>query len=60
MNQPNIAMLRELIATLDALLADPHPGLSTWRLAYHRAAWDVSVFLSNTVFTEINANQTPQ
>lgn len=33
---PNIADLRKRLANLDALLANPQPGLMTWQIAYWR------------------------
>jgi hypothetical protein len=35
---PNIDDLRARLRRLDDLLADPHPGLSTWCQAYARAS----------------------
>ncbi len=32
MSTPNLNNLREQVTALKALLDDPHPGLSTWRL----------------------------
>ena len=33
----SIAELKEKVRKVSQLLDDPHPGLSTWRIAVHRA-----------------------
>ena len=41
---PNIDELRQKLAALDRLLADPHPGLLAWQMAYNQRVHDLLEF----------------
>ncbi len=41
-DQPNLEALKQSISFIQSLLADPHPGLSTWREALSNAIEDIT------------------
>jgi len=42
---PNLDALRERARVLSVMLADPHPGLVSWKLALASVIYDIAAFV---------------